>query len=189
MSPDCRQSPGLNTIPSNTRNEAAPYVCTVIAKDVCNITLTFSLLTKSNWQYLTSQFVRNSSYFLAFIEKRTALEQRTKGAIQCSHHFPMATSPTSPSQSSTKFLRPSIAAPLPPATSSMAMSSPPTWMPPATAGWSRKAQTWKILTFFSKSKTVQVFNDYVLGHETFSSFCPGVLGHIPPGSDIDVSPA
>lgn len=24
MSPDCRQSPGLNTIPSNTQNEAAP---------------------------------------------------------------------------------------------------------------------------------------------------------------------
>ena len=48
MSPDCRQSPGLNKIPSNTQNEAAPYACTVIAKDVCNITLTFPLLFTTN---------------------------------------------------------------------------------------------------------------------------------------------
>lgn len=48
MSPDCRQSPGPNTIPSNTQNEAAPYACTVIAKDVCNITLAFPLLFKTS---------------------------------------------------------------------------------------------------------------------------------------------
>lgn len=48
MSPDCRQSPGLNKIPSNTQNEAAPYACTVIAKDVCNITPSHPLLFKTS---------------------------------------------------------------------------------------------------------------------------------------------
>lgn len=48
MSPDCRQSPGLNTIPSNTQNEAASYVCTVMTKDVFNITPSYPLLFKTS---------------------------------------------------------------------------------------------------------------------------------------------
>lgn len=48
MSPDCRQSPGLNTIPSNTQNQAAPYVCTVMSKDVFNITSPLPLLFKTS---------------------------------------------------------------------------------------------------------------------------------------------
>ena len=67
MSPDCRQSPGVNTIPSNAQNEAAPYVCTVMAKDVFNITTPLPLLSKTSRQYSTSRFLRKPSYFLSSV--------------------------------------------------------------------------------------------------------------------------
>ncbi len=53
MNPDCRQSPGLNTIPSNTPGQIgfiqrSSYIRTVIAKDVCNITPPLPLLSKTS---------------------------------------------------------------------------------------------------------------------------------------------